>query len=109
MLGSLNEAKDAVQGPWLRLSRTEAVDITNLGGWLTTTIARICLDMTRSRKARREEPLENTDSKSVVTREAGRSPEDQIAVADSVGLALFVALEKLAPAERLLFVLHRSV
>lgn len=106
MLGSLNEAEDAVQETWLRLSQTEAEDITNLGGWLTTAIARICLDMLRLRKARREEPLNEVVSEPVATHEAGKSPEDQITAADSVGLALFVVLEKLAPVERLAFVLH---
>ncbi|KQW72539.1 sigma-70 family RNA polymerase sigma factor [Ensifer sp. Root127] len=106
MLGSLNEAEDAVQETWLRLSQTEAGDISNLGGWLTTVTARICLDILRSRKARREEPLDKIESDPIATREAGKSPEDQISAADSVGLALFVVLEKLAPAERLAFVLH---
>ncbi|WP_342236745.1 sigma-70 family RNA polymerase sigma factor [Inquilinus sp. OTU3971] len=106
MLGSLTEAEDAVQETWLRLSQTEAEDITNLGGWLTTAIARICLDMLRSRKTRREEPLDKVESGPIVTHDAGKSPEDQVAAADSVGLALFVVLEKLAPAERLAFVLH---
>ncbi|NOV20906.1 sigma-70 family RNA polymerase sigma factor [Ensifer adhaerens] len=106
MLGSLNEAEDAVQETWLRLSQTEAGDISNLGGWLTTVTARICLDILRLRKARREEPLDKIESDPIGTREAGKSPEDQISAADSVGLALFVVLEKLAPAERLAFVLH---
>ncbi|WP_429813704.1 sigma-70 family RNA polymerase sigma factor [Ensifer sp. B1-9] len=106
MLGSLNEAEDAVQETWLRLSQTEAGDISNPGGWLTTVTARICLDILRSRKARREEPLDKIDADPIGTREAGRSPEDQISAADSVGLALFVVLEKLAPAERVAFVLH---
>ncbi|MGF6177891.1 sigma-70 family RNA polymerase sigma factor [Ensifer sp. 4252] len=106
MLGSLNEAEDAVQETWLRLSQTEAGDITNLDGWLTTVTARICLDILRSRKARREEPLDKIESDPIGTGEPGKSPEDQISAADSVGLALFVVLEKLAPAERLAFVLH---
>lgn len=106
MLGSLNEAEDAVQETWLRLSQTEAGDISNLGGWLTTVTARICLDILRSRKARCEEPLDKIESDPIGTREAGKSPEDQISAAHSVGLALFVVLEKLAPAERLAFVLH---
>lgn len=106
ILGSLSEAEDAVQETWLRLSTTDAEDITNLGGWLTTTIARICLDMLRARKARREEPLDKIESDPIGTHEAGKSPEDQVSAADSVGLALFVVLEKLAPAERLAFVLH---
>ncbi|KAB2770285.1 sigma-70 family RNA polymerase sigma factor [Brucella anthropi] len=106
VLGSLNEAEDAVQETWLRLSKTEAGNIANLGAWLTTTVARICLDMLRSRKARREEPLDNVESEPIVTHEAGNNPEDQVSAADSVALALFVVLEKLAPAERLAFVLH---
>ncbi|MDQ8731106.1 sigma-70 family RNA polymerase sigma factor [Bradyrhizobium sp. LHD-71] len=105
LLGSLTEAEDAVQETWLRLSQVEARDITNVGGWLTTTTARICLDMLRSRKTRREESLDKVEDRPV-TREPGKTPEDQIAAADSIGLALFVVLERLAPAERLAFVLH---
>ncbi|MEL4376767.1 sigma-70 family RNA polymerase sigma factor [Brucella cytisi] len=104
MLGSLNEAEDAVQETWLRLSRTKVEDITNPGGWLTTTTARICLDMLRSRKARREESFDKIGSKTI--HEAGKGLEDRLTAADSVGLALFVVLEKLAPAERLAFVLR---
>ncbi|MDS1135384.1 sigma-70 family RNA polymerase sigma factor [Nitratireductor indicus] len=104
VLGSLNEAEDAVQETWLRLSQTKVEEIANLSGWLTTVTARICLDMLRSRKARRERPLDTIESELIL--DAGRSLEDQVTAADSVGLALFVVLEKLAPAERLAFVLH---
>ena len=106
ILGSLSDAEDAVQETWLRLSRVEVGNIANLGGWLTTTIARICLDMLRSRKARLEESLDGVEFSSTVAHEESRSPEDQIAATDSIGLALFVVIEKLAPAERLAFVLH---
>ena len=106
ILGSLSDAEDAVQETWLRLSKVEVGKIANLGGWLTTTIGRICLDMLRSRKARLEEPLDGVEFSSVVIHEEARSPEDQIAATDSIGLALFVVIEKLAPAERLAFVLH---
>lgn len=106
MLGSLSDAEDAVQETWLRLSKVEVGKIANLGGWLTTTIGRICLDMLRSRKARLEEPLDGVEFSSAVVHEEARSPEDQIAATDSIGLALFVVIEKLAPAERLAFVLH---
>ncbi|MGI8389231.1 sigma-70 family RNA polymerase sigma factor [Brucella anthropi] len=104
VLGSLNEADDAVQETWLRLSRTNVEDIANLRGWLTTTTARICLDMLRSRKARRERSFDTNSSQHI--NNADRGLEEQITIADSVGLALFVVLEKLAPAERLAFVLH---
>ncbi|MGH6859522.1 MAG: sigma-70 family RNA polymerase sigma factor [Phyllobacterium sp.] len=106
MLGSLSEAEDAVQETWLRLSRTQTGGISNLGGWLTTTIARVCLDMLRSRKARREEPLDTVEPAPVDAPQGGDNPEHRAAVADSVGLALFVVLERLAPAERLALVLH---
>jgi RNA polymerase sigma-70 factor (ECF subfamily) len=104
MLGSEIEAEDAVQEAWLRLNRSEAGTIENLGGWLTTVTARVCLDMLRSRKSRREEPLEAT------TFEPSTNPDDSTEreqwLADSVGLALLVVLDKLAPAERVAFVLH---
>lgn len=103
MLGSLSEAEDAVQETWLRLSRVEAQAITNLDGWLTTAIARICLDMLRSRKTRREDPIDTYQSDPGGT---GTDPEDEMAIADSVGLAMLVVLERLAPAERVAFVLH---
>jgi RNA polymerase sigma-70 factor (ECF subfamily) len=106
MLGSLSEAEDAVQETWLRLSRTEAQDITTLSGWLTTATSRICLDMLRSRKARREDSLDKDEPEPIAHREAGTNPEDEMAMADSVGVALLVVLDKLTPAERLAFVLH---
>ncbi|QND48050.1 sigma-70 family RNA polymerase sigma factor [Rhizobium lusitanum] len=108
MLGSRTEAEDAVQEAWLRLSRSDVSEIDNLGGWLTTVTARICLDWLRSRKSRREEPLTIRVPEPVVTHEAGNGtdPEQDALLADSVGLALLVVLEKLAPAERLAFVLH---
>jgi RNA polymerase sigma-70 factor (ECF subfamily) len=106
MLGSLNEADDAVQEAWLRLSRSGASGVKNLGGWLTTVVARVCLDMLRSRKSRREEPLTGQISASIVGRRGGVDPEGEALLADSVGLALLVVLDRLAPAERLAFVLH---
>ena len=104
MLGSLPDADDAVQEAWLRLSRTEDNGIENLAGWLTTVLARICLDMLRSRRLKREEPLELNIPDFLVSREEGI--EDQVMMADSVGLALLVVLETLTPGERLAFVLH---
>ena len=106
MLGSLNEADDAVQEAWLRLSRSDADQIDNLGGWLTTVVARVSLDMLRSRRSRREEPLELQMPEPIVSRADGVDPEQEALLADSVGLALLVVLEKLNPAERLAFVLH---
>ncbi|WP_049565083.1 RNA polymerase sigma factor SigJ [Nonomuraea sp. SBT364] len=107
MLGSLTEAEDAVQEAWLRLARSDSGDIDNLGGWLTTVVGRVCLDMLRSRKARREESLEERLPDPVVSRaDAGADPEQEVLLADSVGLALLVVLESLTPAERLAFVLH---
>jgi RNA polymerase sigma-70 factor (ECF subfamily) len=106
MLGSLNEADDAVQEAWLRLSRSDASEIDNLGGWLTTVVARVSLDMLRSRRSRREEPLELQMPEPIVSRVDGLDPEHEALLADSVGLALLVVLEKLNPAERLAFVLH---
>ena len=104
MLGSLDDAEDAVQGAWLRFNRTEDKGIENIGGWLTTVTARICLDMLRSRRLKREEPLELTIPDFIVSRE--EDPEDEVVLADSLGLALLVVLETLTPAERLAFVLH---
>ncbi|MEU4389814.1 sigma-70 family RNA polymerase sigma factor [Kribbella sp. NPDC023855] len=104
MLGSLTEAEDAVQEAWLRLARTDTSDVANLGGWLTTVVSRVCLDMLRSRKSRREEPLETFVPDPVVT--VGDDPVEQAMLTDSVGLALLVVLETLSPAERLAFVLH---
>ncbi|MGI5170676.1 RNA polymerase sigma factor SigJ [Spirillospora sp. CA-253888] len=105
MLGSLTEADDAVQEAWLRLARSEADEIGNLGGWLTTVVGRVCLDMLRSRTQRGETPLEARLPDPVVT-EQSADPEHQALIADSVGLALLVVLESLNPAERLAFVLH---
>ena len=106
MLGSLSEADDAVQEAWLRLSRSGAGDVENLTGWLTTVVGRVCLDMLRSRKARREEPLGVHVPDPVVSRENRTDPEHEALLADSVGLALLVILQTLTPAERLAFVLH---
>ncbi len=106
MLGSLSEADDAVQESWLHLSRADNRGVENLGAWLTTVVARVCLDMLRSRKSRREEPLGGHLPEPIVSREDGIDPEHEALLADSVGLALLVVLETLAPAERLAFVLH---
>jgi RNA polymerase sigma factor (sigma-70 family) len=106
MLGSLGEADDAVQEAWLRFSRSDTSGVENLGGWLTTVVARVCLDMLRSRKSRREESLDAPVSEPIVSREVGIDPEKEAVLADSVGLALLVVLEMLAPDERLAFVLH---
>ena len=106
MLGSLSEAEDAVQESWLRLSRVDTGTINNLGGWLTTVVARVCLDMLRSRKSRREESLDLETSEPLVSPEDGSDPEHEAVMADSVGLALLVVLETLTPAERIAFVLH---
>jgi RNA polymerase sigma factor (sigma-70 family) len=105
MLGSLSEADDAVQETWLRLSRSDAGNIQNLSGWLTAVVARVCLDMLRSRTARAEEPLE-AQSASVTNRPSVRDPEQETLLADSVGVALLVVLDRLRPDERLAFVLH---
>ncbi|MEU8117344.1 RNA polymerase sigma factor SigJ [Spirillospora sp. NPDC049024] len=106
MLGSLAEADDAVQEAWLRLNRSDADDIENLGGWLTTVVGRVCLDMLRSRTSRREDPLEERLPDPVIRPADGPDPEYEALVADSVGLALLVVLQSLTPAERLAFVLH---
>ncbi len=106
MLGSLSEADDAVQESWLRLSRSDTSGIENLAGWLTTVVARICLDMLRARNSRREESLEAAVSESIESHEEGIDPEQEVLLADSVGLALLVVLDTLPPAERLAFVLH---
>src|SRR5437867_2173296 len=100
MLGSISEADDAVQEAWLRLNRVDPRHVENLGGWLTTVVGRVCLDMLRSRKSRREEPLE------IQAHQAVQSPEQEVLLADSIGLALLVVLETLTPAERVAFVLH---
>jgi RNA polymerase sigma factor (sigma-70 family) len=106
MLGSLSEVDDAVQEAWLRLSRVDPAGIDNLGGWLTTVVARVCLDMLRSRQSRREEPFTPDAPEPVATGTHGSSPEQEALLADSVGLALLVVLDRLTPAERLAFVLH---
>jgi RNA polymerase sigma factor (sigma-70 family) len=106
MLGSLSEADDAVQEAWLRLSRSDTTGIENLGGWLTTVVARVCLDMLRSRASRREEPLGAPEPEPPVDRRNAVAPEQEALLAESVGLALLVVLDTLAPAERLAFVLH---
>jgi len=106
MLGSLTDAEDAVQEAWLRLARTDTDAVDNLGGWLTTVVGRVCLDMLRARKARREELMDDRLPDPVVSPEDVTDPEQQALLADSVGLALLVVLESLAPAERLAFVLH---
>jgi RNA polymerase sigma factor (sigma-70 family) len=106
MLGSLSEADDAVQEAWLRLSGADAEGVENLGGWLTTIVARVCLNMLRSRRTRSEVPLDPHVPDPVVSPEAGAEPEDEALLADSVGLALLVVLDSLPPAERLAFVLH---
>ena len=106
MLGSIGEAEDAVQESWLRLSRTDAGTVENLGGWLTTVVARVCLNMLQSRRSRREDPLDAAVPDPIVTRADGSDPEHEAVLADSVGLALLVVLGTLTPAERLAFVLH---
>ena len=106
MLGSVSEADDAVQEAWLRLSRSDTSGIENLGGWLTTVVARVCLNVLRSRTSRREEPLDAHVTEPAVDGDAGIDPEHEAMLADSVGLALLVVLEKLSPAERVAFVLH---
>ncbi|MBB6735387.1 sigma-70 family RNA polymerase sigma factor [Cohnella zeiphila] len=106
MLGSLSDADDAVQEAWLRLSRTDAGEIGNIGGWLTTVVSRVCLDFLRSRKARREESMEVHAAKQAADRKAGGDPEQEALLADSIGLAMLVVLGTLNPAERIAFVLH---
>lgn len=106
MLGSLTEAEDAVQETWLRLHRSDRSEIENLGGWLTTVTSRICLDMLRSRKARREDFIDKPLPEIFANSEDQYNPEQESLLADSVGLALLVVLDKLNPAERIAFVLH---
>ena len=106
MLGSLAEADDAVQDTWLRLTRAGADEVENLGGWLTTVVARVCLNMLRSRATRREEPLGPHLPDPVISPPGTLQPEEEALLADSVGLALLVVLDSLSPAERLAFVLH---
>ena len=106
LLGSLSEAEDAVQEAWLRLNRTDTTSVDNLGAWLTTVVSRLCLDMLRSRKSRREEPIAAQVNEPSVVRGEGADPESEAVLADSVGVALLVVLKTLTPAERLAFVLH---
>src|SRR5690349_21474725 len=106
MLGSLSEADDAVQEAWLRLSRSDSEAIDNLSGWLTTVVARVSLNMLRSRASRREQPLDLQLPDPIVDRADGPTPEHEALLADAVGLAMFVVLDQLKPAERLAFVLH---
>ena len=106
MLGSQTEADDAVQESWIRLSRSDTSDVENLGGWLTTVVARVCLDILRSRESRREESLDLQVTDQIMSSEDGIDPEHEALLADSVGLALLVILETLNPSERLAFVLH---
>ena len=105
MLGSASEADDAVQESWIRLGRTDVSDVQNLRAWLTTVVSRVCLDILRTRTSRKEDALDTYVPDPVITR-ADRDPESDVVLADSVGLALLVVLEKLEPAERLAFVLH---
>jgi DNA-directed RNA polymerase specialized sigma24 family protein len=109
MLGSLTEADDAVQNSWLRLSRADAAGVENLGGWLTTVVARECLKMVRARRSRREDPLTDTAAELPAGDQRVSDPAAEVLLADSVGPALMVVLDTLAPAERLAFVLHDAV
>jgi RNA polymerase sigma factor (sigma-70 family) len=106
MLGSLSEADDAVQEAWLRLNRSDTDAVENLGGWLTTVVGRVCLDMLRTRRSRREDYVGTWLPEPIVAADEAAGPEDEALMADSVGLALLVVLETLSPAERLAFVLH---
>jgi RNA polymerase sigma factor (sigma-70 family) len=106
MLGSQSEADDAVQEAWLRFNRTDTATVDNLGGWLTTVVSRVCLDVLRSRKSRREESIEAQLTEPSVVRGEGADPESEAVLADAVGVALLVVLNTLTPAERLAFVLH---
>lgn len=106
MLGSVAEAEDAVQETWLRLNRADAGAVENLGGWLTTVVSRVCLDMLRSRKSRREEPEDALPPADTARAATSMDPEQEAIMADSVGLALLVVLDALSPAERIAFVLH---
>jgi RNA polymerase sigma factor (sigma-70 family) len=106
MLGSLTEADDAVQDAWLRVDRADTSSVENLGGWLTTVVARVCLNLLRSRRHRSEEPIDLREFELVSGQESGGHPEQEALMADSVGVALLVVLDTLTPAERLAFVLH---
>jgi RNA polymerase sigma factor (sigma-70 family) len=106
MLGSLAEADDAVQDAWLRYSRADTSAVDNLGGWLTTVVARVCLNLLRTRRARREEPMPPRLPDPIVSAAGGRDPEQEVLLADAVGLAMQVVVDTLPPAERVAFVLH---
>jgi len=106
MLGSAAEADDAVQEAWLRLSRSDTAEVQNMRAWLTTVVSRICLDMLRARQSRREEPIDEWSEEPIVALYGEGDPEHEALLADSVGVALMVVLDTLAPAERLAFVLH---
>jgi RNA polymerase sigma-70 factor (ECF subfamily) len=106
MLGNVTEADDAVQEAWIRLSRTDPSDVDNLRAWLTTVVGRVCLNMLRSRRTRRESSLETHVPDPIVSQEGGLDPEQEALLGDSIGLALLVVLDSLAPAERVAFVLH---
>ena len=106
MLGSVSEADDALQDAWLRISRADTSDVENLAGWLTTVVARVCLNLLRTRERRREDPLEVRVPDPIISNQRGVDGEYEALLADSVGLALMVVLENLSPAERLAFVLH---
>jgi len=106
MLGTVDEADDAVQEAWIRLSRTDESSVDNLGAWLTTVVSRVCLDMLRTRRSRREQFVGSWMPEPIVTIDEQPSPEDEALIADGVGVALYVVLETLSPAERLAFVLH---
>ncbi len=106
MLGSTAEADDALQDAWLRVSRADTSTVDSMAGWLTTVVARVCLDHLRRRRSRREDPIDVHIPDPIVTRDDGDTPEDEALLADSVGLALLVVLETLQPAERVAFVLH---
>src|SRR5213080_4013141 len=106
MLGSVSEADDAVQEAWLRLSRTDTGRVENLGGWLTTVVGRVCLDVLRTRRSRREDYVGSWLPEPIVSVDEEADPEHEAVIADSVGLALLVVLDTLTPAERLAFVLH---
>jgi RNA polymerase sigma-70 factor (ECF subfamily) len=106
MLGTVDEADDAVQEAWIRLSRTDDSAVENLGAWLTTVVSRVCLDMLRTRRSRREEFVGSWMPEPIVAVADGPGPEDEALIADGVGIALYVVLETLSPAERLAFVLH---
>src|SRR5262245_53999228 len=109
MLGSHGDANDAAQETWLRVSRAGTSGVENLGGWLTTILSRVCLDMLRSQKSRREKPLDAGQPGPAVNGENVANPEQEILLADSIGLALHMVLETLSPGERVTFVLHRYV